>query len=216
MAMLRSKTGAPRLLLHSSDSSDVSPQGPPPVQRSPGPLRPLYDTGTGQHMVSMPEGDPSDLDDKVARLVALIMVEMLPSAKVDRQHHKHDNNSDSQLEDFEESTDMVASDPDPTFGETSRKQKRRHRRASSSEGDVYTRAPRCLAAKKLKTRKSKKRRRHHSSSSSSTSKSSSTESDSDVDRHGGKFAATCSKESKKMRHPKDEKLLIATLMRKAI
>ena len=34
--------------------------------------------------------------------------------------------------------------------------------------------------------------------------------------HGGKFAATCSKESKKVLPQKDKKLRIATLMQKAI
>ena len=59
---------------------------------------------------------------------------------------------------------------------------------------------------------------HHSSPSSSsfTSKSSSTESDLDGDKYGGKFAATCSKKSKKVRRQKDKKLRIATLMGKAI
>ena len=61
----------------------------------------------GQHTASLRQGDPSDLNEKVAQLVTLKMVEMIPSAKADHHRHKHSNDSDSQWEDFEESSDTV-------------------------------------------------------------------------------------------------------------
>ena len=175
---------------------------------------------TGTHSASLPEDAGQHSTDQEAALeyrLLQLVEKRLAGIEQPRSHSKRHVMSDSDWEDLSEGD---SDGEEITFAprtKLAKKSKSRSRRTTdSSEGDTYTRARTKSRSRKRKPKKSKsKKKKKKSSSSDSEEDSSSTSSDSDT-KHAGKYARTCSKESKKVLITADRKVRVCTLMRKAI
>ena len=195
MAAPRLKMGASRQLLISTDCSNDSQQPSPTGQRSPLRHHTDFDTGKEQH-TAMQGGDQRNLDEKVARLIAQKMAEMVSSTSW--CDHRSVLTTPIASGRILTRIRWIISNHIPTL---------RLETPHVRDGVDIAVTP---VRRAMSTQGSQTTNKHHSSSSGSTSQSSSIGIHSDTNRHRDKYAVTCSKESKKWRRKKDNKVQITS------